>query len=65
MRTKHQPFLEWTKREVTIFCLRNGYGEPKFCGKTKTMYVKKSIYNWGNRILIELGLRINYKTVLQ
>jgi hypothetical protein len=60
MRTKHIPFLQWTKNEIFCFCISNGYGEPKFSGKKKTMYIKKHLTNWGNRIINELAGKVGY-----
>jgi len=62
MRTLDMPFRTWTKKEITNFCLRNNYGEPKFSGKKRIMFIPTPKSNWGANILKEIAeRRLKYK----
>jgi hypothetical protein len=62
MEAKHIPFIQWTKKNISEFCINNGYGEPKFSGKEKIMYIRDHTARWARNIMREIAWRrLNYK----
>lgn len=53
-------FKKWTKKEIFRWCLRNNYGEPRFSGKHRIMYIEKR-HPWGDRLLTELASKLGYQ----